>query len=169
MSPPRRRVRGSHSESDNLQRAGSAPTTDVVPQRSAGVVPVRRTPLGPLMLVLRAWRHWDFPKGRIEAGETPLDAAIRESLEEAGLDDLTFPWGHVYCDTTPYASGKVARYFLGETRREDVVLPINPELGRPEHHEGRWLALPAARALLVPRLQAIVDWADSVLKAQPSA
>lgn len=117
------------------------------------------------MLVLRAWRHWDFPKGRIEAGETPLEAAVRESLEEAGLDDLTFPWGEVYCDTTPYAGGKVARYFLGETRRERIVLPVNPTLGRPEHHEGRWLALRAARALLVPRLQAVIDWAGSVLES----
>lgn len=115
------------------------------------------------MLVLRAWRHWDFPKGRIEPGETPLAAALRESLEEAALDELAFPWGEVYRDTTPYAGGKVSRYFVAETRRQDVVLPINPELGRAEHHEGRWLAFPAARALLVPRLQEILDWAREVV------
>jgi bis(5'-nucleosidyl)-tetraphosphatase len=134
-----------------------------VPQRSAGVVPIRVTPDGPRVLVLRAWRNWDFPKGRIEPGETPFAAALRESREEAALDDLTFPWGEVYRDTPPYAGGKVSRYFVGETRRDDVVLPINPELGRAEHHEGRWLELRAARALLVPRLQAILDWARGVV------
>lgn len=29
--------------------------------------------------------HWDLPKGHLEAGETPQDAAIRETKEETGL------------------------------------------------------------------------------------
>ena len=30
-------------------------------------------------------RHWDLPKGGIHAGETPIDAALRETQEETGL------------------------------------------------------------------------------------
>jgi 8-oxo-dGTP pyrophosphatase MutT (NUDIX family) len=30
-------------------------------------------------------RRWQLPKGRLEAGETPVDAAIREVQEETGL------------------------------------------------------------------------------------
>lgn len=29
--------------------------------------------------------HWDLPKGGIDLGESPLDAAIRETREESGL------------------------------------------------------------------------------------
>ena len=29
--------------------------------------------------------HWDLPKGGIDADETPLDAALRETREESGL------------------------------------------------------------------------------------
>lgn len=31
-------------------------------------------------------QHWSFPGGIIEAGETPREAAIRETLEEVGID-----------------------------------------------------------------------------------
>ena len=30
-------------------------------------------------------RHWDLPKGGIHAGETPIDAALRETREETSL------------------------------------------------------------------------------------
>lgn len=29
--------------------------------------------------------HWDLPKGGIDAGETPVEAALRETREESGL------------------------------------------------------------------------------------
>ncbi len=29
--------------------------------------------------------HWDLPKGGLQAGESPLDAALRETAEESGL------------------------------------------------------------------------------------
>ena len=29
--------------------------------------------------------HWDLPKGGLDAGETPLEAALRETREETGL------------------------------------------------------------------------------------
>ena len=106
-------------------------------ERSAGAVVFRRTDRGVRLLVLRAYRNWDFPKGLVEPGESELDAARREVAEETGLAELDFPFGDTHCETLPYALGKVARYYLAETDRQAIELPVSPELGRPEHHEGR--------------------------------
>ena len=115
--------------------------------------------------MLRVYRNWDFPKGLVEAGEEPLDAALREVTEETGLRKLSLPWGEVWRETEPYAGGKVARYYVAESATGNVVLPINPELGRPEHHEFRWLELDAAARLLPPRLQHVLLWAAQTVAA----
>ncbi len=109
---------------------------------SAGVVVVRESVVGARFLLLRAYRNWDFPKGLVEPGEDPLAAAVREAHEEAGLTDLEFEWGTECLETEPYARNKIARYYLARTRTERVILKVNPELGRPEHHEYRWVDSP---------------------------
>jgi 8-oxo-dGTP pyrophosphatase MutT (NUDIX family) len=131
---------------------------------SAGVIPVRRTPLGWRMLVLRAYKNWDFPKGVVEPDEEPLDAAKREATEETGLTEFDFSFGEDYKETLPYAGGKVARYYLAETAQESVSLPVSSVLGRPEHHEWRWVSLVEAEELLPPRLAIVLDWARAVLE-----
>ena len=132
---------------------------------SAGVIPVRHTPEGWRFLLLRAYRNWDFPKGMVEGPEDPLVAARREAAEEADLHDLVFPWGDQYAETQPYSRPKkVARYYLAQTETEAIVLPVNPDLGRPEHHEGRWVDADEAVALLPDRLQSVFDWARGVLR-----
>lgn len=129
------------------------------PTLSAGVVVVRETDDGARFLLLRAYRNWDFPKGLVESGEAPLAAAVRETREEAGIDDLAFAWGLDYVETAPYARNKVARYYLARTAVADVVLPVDRELGRPEHHEYRWVDLDEALGLLPERLKPVVVWA----------
>jgi bis(5'-nucleosidyl)-tetraphosphatase len=126
---------------------------------SAGAVVVRHDGGNALFLLLRAFNHWDFPKGMVEDGETPFDAALREILEETTLDGLDFPWGHQYVETGPYSRGKIARYYLAITGRSNVELPVNPELGRPEHSEYRWVDYAQAVSLASPRLRPVVHWA----------
>lgn len=128
-------------------------------KRAAGVVVVRDTADGPKVLLLRAYRNWDLPKGRLEDGETPLEGAMREAREETGLADLVFAWGEDSIDTEPYAGGKVVRFYLARTPGAAVTLPINPEIGRAEHHEFRWLSFRAALGLTVPRLRRVLRWA----------
>ena len=131
---------------------------------SAGTVVVHRDAGGWRLLVLRAYRNWDFPKGRVEPGEAPLAAAVRETREEAGIADLAFHWGEDHCETVPYR-GKVARYYLAETAQAIVTLPVSPELGRPEHHEWRWVDCNEAARLLPARLQPVLAWARTLLGA----
>jgi 8-oxo-dGTP pyrophosphatase MutT (NUDIX family) len=134
---------------------------------SAGVAVVRETDDGARFLLLRAYRNWDFPKGLVEAGEDPLAAATRETREETGIDDLAFEWGTGYVETPPYASNKIARYYVARTRATRIALPVSPELGRAEHHEYRWVDLKQALALTVPRIQAVIAWAARKIVAAP--
>lgn len=126
---------------------------------SAGVVVVRRFPEGWRFLLLRAFKNWDFPKGLVDAGEEPLEAARREVKEETLIDDLRFDWGFEFRETEPYARGKVARFYLAESPAAQVSLPVNPAIGRPEHHQFRWVDLEQALALCPPRLKPILHWA----------
>lgn len=130
---------------------------------SAGVVVIRFENAQPRFLLLRAFRHWDFPKGLVERDEEPLAAAVREVGEETTIADLDFRWGELFHETGPYNRGKVARYHLAETRQVQVELPVNPELGRPEHHEYRWVSFSEALELTSPRLRPVIVWAANVL------
>ena len=141
------------------------PAASIAP-RSAGIVIVRRDAAGEWRcLMLRAYRDWDFPKGEIDAGETPLAAAIREAQEEATMTGLAFDWGDDHCDTAPYSRGKVARYFLARSDSDAVKLGVNNWLGRPEHHEYRWMSFAEARSLARARLHPIIDWAAARIDA----
>jgi 8-oxo-dGTP pyrophosphatase MutT (NUDIX family) len=96
--------------------------------RQSGAIIVRLDGKQPRVLLVTAKRNpqsWIFPKGHIEKGETPEDAAIREAREEAGvMGKLIGPAGIL-----EYAFlGAKARveYFLAEFTRESGP----PEDGR---------------------------------------
>jgi bis(5'-nucleosidyl)-tetraphosphatase len=133
------------------------------PRLSAGVVVVRPAAGGWRFLLLRAFNHWDFPKGMVEEGEEPLAAAVREVREESMIDDLEFTWGEPSTRTGPYSRGKVACYFIAQTRTADVSLPVNPELGRAEHSEFRWADYDEALKLVSPRVRPVLHWAAQVM------
>ena len=130
---------------------------------SCGAVIVRETEDGWVTLMLRAYHNWDFSKGICEEGESPMDAAIREIGEETGITDLEFAWGDRYTDTGPYNRGKTARYYLVKTSQESVEMGIAPELGRPEHHEYRWMNFDEAYDLSAPRVRLVVQWARQII------
>jgi len=130
---------------------------------SCGIVLARRSATGWKTLLLRAYHHWDFPKGIREAGEEPLQTAIREVAEEAGITELAFDWGDRFFETGPYSRGKIARYFIAATSEEEVEMGLSPETGEPEHHEWRWVSFDEAYDLGSPRVRQIVQWARQII------
>jgi 8-oxo-dGTP pyrophosphatase MutT (NUDIX family) len=138
-----------------------------VPSRrfSAGVVVVHVAAEAVQYLLLRAYKNWDFPKGLVEPGEQPLDAAVREVKEETTLVNLAFDWGKDYMDTGPYNKGKISRYYLARSNVTQVHLPINPELGFPEHQEARWVGFETALNMVSPRLKPVIHWASDIIAA----
>jgi 8-oxo-dGTP pyrophosphatase MutT (NUDIX family) len=130
---------------------------------SSGVVVVSVVDRKLKFLLLRAYRNWDFPKGLVEAGEEPIEAAIREVREETTLEDISFDWGMVFMDTGPYNKGKISRYYIARSNETKVLLPVNPELGVPEHHEARWVDYQKALTMVSPRLLPVVRWAYAII------
>lgn len=103
----------------------------------AGAIAVRVDRGEPLYLLVTAksdTTKWIFPKGHIEAGETPVDAARRELLEEAGV--------------AARARGEVGRlkFRAGDSDLEVTYFLFEP-LGESASPEGRGKAwLPFADA-----------------------
>jgi len=105
---------------------------------SAGFVLFRQTPEGPLFLLLDYGKHWDYPKGHLEKGETPWQAAVRELREETGIRqvDRVGPFRHAmhyaFYSKKKGPVAKTVTFFLGRTRKETVRLS--------DEHEGyAWL------------------------------
>src|SRR3984957_20854297 len=90
------------------------------PVVAAGGIVLRqeKTPLIAVVR-LRKRNEWVLPKGKLDDGETPRDAAEREVLEEAGHDVSV----HEFLGTLVYESGgrfKVVHYWRMETNGEQV-------------------------------------------------
>ena len=106
--------------------------------RQAGSIVVRTNGKEPEVLLVTAKRNpknWIFPKGHIEKGETPEQAALRETKEEAGVvGKLLGPAG-------------VLEYgFLGaKARVEYFLVQYKREAGPPEDGRQRtWCDLEQA-------------------------
>jgi len=139
--------------------------------RSAGVVVIRFENKQPLFLLLRSWNFWDFPKGRVENNEDALETAIRETFEEASIeaDELNFRWGTESYTTSPYKGHqgrKVGEYFIAETNREVLSLPVNPELGKPEHEEYKWVTYNEGQQLTNYRIGGVLKWAHKKVRGK---
>jgi len=132
-----------------------------IKSRSYGIVPVAIGIKGEhIFLILRAFKNWDFPKGGPDDGEQPIQTAIREFTEETGIPNIDLKWGADFKETEIYSKSKVAAYFVGSVTQQEIALPINPELGKPEHDEYRWATKSEAAQILPPRLLPILEWAD---------
>ena len=131
-------------------------------ERSAGVIPYRwetepqtEDGLGtsfPFYLILHSATvrnpraRWEFPKGGIEPGETPRQAAGREFVEETGITEWTFrdPFERVLSYTYIRRGRKVVKtvtYYLVEILDPSPLIRSDEHVPDPEgewHHWGRF-------------------------------
>lgn len=105
-----------------------------------------------LLLFQNGAGTWSFPKGHMEPGETEVETARRETLEEIGIDVniLSTYRREVHYPVSRKARKTVALY-LAEAKGE-------PEIIRPNEIVGyRWADLATAKALLHVDYSRILD------------
>lgn len=81
--------------------------------------------------------HWDFPKGKIEKGETKKEAALRELKEEAGItaeidNDFEESFVYFFRDKEGILIKKEVYFFTGQASSVKITLSF-------EHIDHAWL------------------------------
>ena len=82
---------------------------------------------GDTYLFIFRLKRWDLPKGKLDMGEGPEEAAIRECEEECGITQLTItktlePTYHIYPHKGSYALKKTYWYSM-ITKHEGILVP----------------------------------------------
>ena len=135
---------------------------------SSGGVVARRSPDGYEVCLVNDGRYWGFPKGRIEPGETPETAAMREIYEETGiaLESLALraslpPSEYVFRRPNRGALVfKRVHHFIVEVPEGTELHPDPAEIA-----EAAWLGFDEAKARLSFRNSvSILDAARSLLE-----
>lgn len=113
--------------------------------RAAGVILWReRRPFElEIALVHRAkFDDWTFPKGKIEDGESAIQAAYREVIEETGIKPVFGPFiGHAEYEVE--GDKKKVQYWMAKAPDEDSEFSPNEEIDRLE-----WVNMKQARHFL---------------------
>jgi 8-oxo-dGTP diphosphatase len=126
-------------------------------EHSAGGVVVRRMRGGLFVAAIRPQGrppgHWALPKGLVGRGEEPLAAALREVLEETGLQAVPVealePVRYVYQRRSGLRVFKTVEFWLMRAVRGRIgAIPPGMEV---EVAEARWLPLAEAPTLLAYR------------------
>ena len=124
-------------------------------EKKAGIVVLKEEDGSFVILGLRYQSSYDLPKGTIDPGESVLDAALRETEEEAHITNLDFRWGL----QTKRIGNTV--FFVAATTQRPRVAP-NPTTGELEHDAAHWLTIKQAEYSLHMDLRPVVGWIRSV-------
>jgi 8-oxo-dGTP diphosphatase len=97
---------------------------------------------------------WEFPGGKIEAGESDLEAAVRECFEETGVTVAAV--GRYMTVEHSYQHGDLQLSFIACDLRPAACAPNQPFcwVERPQLAE---LSFPAANAAMVEQLRSHRD------------
>ena len=105
--------------------------------------------------------HWTPPKGHIDPGESAMEAALRETKEESGLDAAMLTVYHEISTQINYVrkkKPKVVTYWLAKLENPDQAVTISDE-----HQSFEWLGLTEAKDL-APRHAPVFDKFNEDLK-----
>ncbi len=107
---------------------------------SSGGVIIKKYPAGLKVLLIKdGYGHWTWPKGNIEAGESPQDAATREIAEEVGLKDIELIDKiadiRYYYRLKGRLIFKTVYLYLFETRMEEPIKVLKSEID-----DAQWLS-----------------------------
>ena len=91
---------------------------------------------------------YDLTKGIIDKNESCISAAIRETYEEAGIDDLDFQFGK-----NPVETDRCTMYVAVTTQEPEIK--ANPMTGYYEHTGYTWL--PMLEALNTDKLPKFLE------------
>lgn len=98
-----------------------------------------------LLVQTKGGNRWTFPKGHVEPGERPSEAAAREALEEAGVegDVAAAPFTRYRYPATRDAEDEslVAAYLLAVERQ-------GPQADKERRRNPTWVAPDEAKRLL---------------------
>ena len=122
----------------------------------AGIVVVRKFDDEWKVLGLKLEGEFDLPKGKMEKGESEFQAALRETFEESGIDDLDFKWGQ------QSTSIKHLTFYVAQTT-QDAYIPQNPESGIYEHDSAEWVTFETMKSKCYSFLVPVVEWAESIV------
>ena len=148
---------------------------------SAGVLLFREQGSGTEVLLIKPggpfWRNkdvgaWMIPKGAVEPGEVPAEAALREFEEETGtrLTAMPFPLARIR-----QAGGKYVEAFALEGDLDPAGVTSNdfevewpPRSGMferfPEVVEARWMSLEDAKLVMLPSQLPLLDALEAKLR-----
>jgi 8-oxo-dGTP diphosphatase len=117
---------------------------DDPPIRAAGGAVWRRSDKGPIEVVLvhrLSYDDWSLPKGKVEAGESDEETALREVEEEAGVRGRLGPELPSTCYRDRFGRPKTVRYWA-------MTVADGAVAGHHEVDDARWVPLPDARKRL---------------------
>lgn len=101
-------------------------------------------------LCIHRFGRWDLPKGKLEKGELPREAAVRECEEECGVQGLRIegvlrPTLHIYSYKDGYAL-KQTFWYLMRTSYTGVLTPQTEE----NIDAVRWFSLTELKTTVLP-------------------
>jgi predicted NUDIX family NTP pyrophosphohydrolase len=153
------------------------------PPLSAGILLFRQRDRATEVLLIKPggpyWRRrdegaWMIPKGAVEEGESPAEAALREFAEETGTGLTSVPFALA---KVRQAGGKYVIAFAAEGDLDASAISSTefemewpPKSGRnerfPEVAAARWMTLAEARAMMLPSQLPLIDALEDKLRGQ---